>query len=161
MFNYNNAIDANFKIQIVGKNGLDFYAKSINIPTVSLGAIEVPFRDTRAKVPDNRYIWDDLTISFMLDEELYSYELLKNWIHDVREKDKWMSGIKDIHIIPQDSNKNIEYSFLMQGSWPNMIGGWQYSSMNQASTFISFDVTFSYQHLEIKRLKPLSFSIVD
>lgn len=161
MFNYNQSIASNFKILIGGKQELEFFATTVNIPTLSLGPIEVPYQDTRAKIPDNRFMWDDLTINFILDEELYSYELIKNWMYDVRNKEKWLTGIKDVHIIPQDSNKSIEFSFLAQGAWPNMIAGWQYASTSTISDYITFDVTFSYQHLDIKRLRPLSFSIVD
>lgn len=161
MFNYNQSIASNFKVLISSKQEIEFYATSVNIPTLSLGPIEVPYQDTRAKIPDNRFVWDDITINFILDEELYSYELIKNWMYDVRNKDKWLTGIKDINVVPQDSNKNIEFSFLIQGAWPNMITGWQYASTSTVSDYITFDVTFSYQHLEIQRLKPLSFNIAD
>lgn len=160
IFNYNQAIAANFKITIPSVPELEFYALTINIPTVSLGPIEVPYQDARLKVPDNKYIWDDITISFILDEDLYAYELIKDWNYDVRNKEFWQAGIKDINIIPLDSNKNIEFSFLATGAWPNMIGGWQYTSASSISDFLTFDVTFSYQTLQIKRLKPLDFKIV-
>lgn len=161
MFNYNQSIASNFKILIAGKQELEFFATTINIPTLSLSPIEIPYQDVRAKVPDNRFMWDDLTINFILDEEIYSYELLKNWMYDVRNKDKWATGIKDVHIIPLDSNKGIEFSFLAEGAWPNMIAGWQYTSTSTVSDYITFDVTFSYQNLDIRRLTPLSFSIID
>lgn len=160
ILNYNQAINANFKIQIPGEHELEFYAVSTNIPTVSLSPIEVPWQDSRLKVPDNKYIWDDLTIQFILDEDLYSYELLRDWLIKVRSEDLWQKGLKDINIIPLDSNKNVEYSFVAQGAWPNMIGGWQYTSASNISEYITFDVTFSYQHLDIKRTKPLGFSII-
>lgn len=160
ILNYNSAITSNFKVTIPGEQKLEFYAHSINIPTTTLSPIEVNYKDTRIKVPDNKYIWDDITIQFLLDEDLYSYELLRGWLIKVRSEEYWQKGLKDINILPLDSNKNIEYSWVAQGAWPNMIGGWQYSSGQSGSEFIMFDVTFSYQHLDIKRNKPLNFSII-
>lgn len=160
MLNYNPAIASNFKITFPTIPKLELYALSTNIPTVQLAPIEVSYQDTRAKIPDNKYVWDDLTISFFLDENLYVYEILKDWNSDVRTIPNWLDALKDINIIPLDSNKTIEYSFMAEGAWPNMIGGWQYTSTSSGSDFLTFDVTFSYQHFGIKRLKPLDFRIV-
>jgi hypothetical protein len=41
-----------------------------------------------------------------------------------------------------------------------MVSGWQYTSGASISDVITFDVTFSYQHFEIEREKPLNFKIV-
>lgn len=160
IFNYNNAISANFKITIPDLPQLEFYAVSTNIPTTSLNPIEVNYQDTRVKVPDNKFIWDDITIQFIMDENLYVYELLKGWQYAVREKELWQNGLKDINLLPLDSNKVVEYSFNLQGSWPTMISGWQYTSNSTISDVILFDVTFSYQHFDINRIKPLDFKIV-
>lgn len=161
IINYNNAISANFKITFPRIQELEFYALSVNIPTVTLNAIEMSYQDTRAKVPDNKYLWDDLSVQFILDEDLYSYELISNWLKDVRDQRMWQTGLHDINIIPLDSNKNIEYSFLLEGAWPTNISGWQYTNANQVSEYIIFDVAFAYQNLKIKRLAPLNFRIVD
>ncbi len=160
IINYNQAISTNFMIQLPKVPGLDLYALSVNIPTIQLTSIDVSWQDTRIKVPNNKYIWDDITIQFILDENLYSYEILKKWNYDIRNVEHWQTALRDINIIPLDSNKNIEFSFMAEGAWPNMIGGWQYTSTNSGSEHITFDVTFSYQNLSIKRKKPLEFSIL-
>lgn len=160
IINYNNAIPANFKIAIPKVPELEFFALSTNVPTTSLGPIEVNWQDTRIRVPDNKYIWDDITVQFILDENLYAYELIKEWQRAVRDKEFWQKGILDIFIIPLDSNKVIEYKFSYEGAWPNMVGGWQYTSNSSISDVITFDVTFSYQNYSIVREKPLDFRIV-
>ena len=160
ILNYNNALNANFKIAFPKISDLEFYAHSINVPTIQLNPIEVKYQDSRAKVPDNFYSWDDVTIQFMMDEEFYSYELLLDWNKKVRNTEFWQNGLMDIHIIPLDSNKNIEYSFYFHGAWPSTLMGWQYSSTMSTSESIIFDVLFAYQDLTIKRIKPLDFSIV-
>lgn len=160
ILNYNNAYTANFKISIPDCPELDFYATSTNIPTTTLNAIEIPYQDVRVKVPDNRFLWDEITIQFIMDENLYVYELIKDWQYDVRNNEKWQNGLKDIIILPLDSNKVIEYSFKMEGAWPMMIGGWQYTSGSTVSDPIVIDITFPYQHFSIERIKPIDFKIV-
>ena len=159
ILNYNNALSANFKITIPNKQELEFYAMSVNVPTTQLSAIEVSYRDTRAKVPDDKFIWDDITIQFMLDENIYSYELFKNWLDDVRNNQNWLTALRDINIQPLDSNKALEYSFKLENAFPTIINGWQYNSTLMNSEAIVFDVTFAYQQFIIQRLKPLNFSI--
>lgn len=158
--NYNNAITSNFKLTFPSKPELEFKATSVNVPGVTLSPIEVPYRDTRAKVPDNRYMWDDLNVQFVMDEDLYVYELITKWNQDVRNKEFWQSSLIDVNIVPLDSNKIIEYCFVAEGCWPSMIGSWQYSTTSSISDYIMLDVTFSYQNFRIQRVKPLEFSIV-
>lgn len=159
VINYNNALSANFLVTFPNKKELEFYAMNVNIPTTQLSAIEVSYRDTRAKVPDDKYIWDDITIQFMLDENLYSYELFMNWLNDVRNNQKWLSTLRDLVIVPLDSNKNIEYSFKLENAFPTIINGWQYNSTLLGSESITFEVTLAYQQFIIQRLKPLDITI--
>ena len=160
IINYNPSIAANFKITFPKKQELEFFALSTNVPTTALSPIELSYQDTRAKVPDNKYVWDDITVQFILDENLYAYEILKDWQKAVRERQNWQDGLLDMFIVPLDSNKVIEYKFSFQGAWPNMVSGWQYTSGTSISDVITFDVAFSYQHFEIEREKPLNFKIV-
>lgn len=159
ILNYNNALSANFKITFPHIPELEFYAVSVNIPTTQLNGIEVSYRDTRAKVPDNKYIWDDINIQFIMDENLYVYELLKKWLDNVRNNQNWLSTLRDIVIIPLDSNKTMEFSFKLENSFPTTINGWQYNSALMSSEAIVFDITFAFQHFEIKRLNQLDFEI--
>ena len=160
ILNYNNAYTSNFKITFPKIQELEFYATTTNIPGTVLNAIEIPYQDVRAKVPDNKYQWDDITIQFIMDEDLYVYELIKRWQVAVRDRAMWQEGLKEINIIPLDSNKVISYSFKLEGAWPNMLSGWQYTTNAISSDIITFDVTFSYQNFSIAREKPLDFKIV-
>lgn len=161
ILNYNQAMTANFKITFPKIPELEFYATSVNIPTVTLSPIEVNWQNVRAKVPDNKFVWDDLTVQFILDENLHVYEILKDWNEDARNIEHWLDALKDINIIPLDSNKIIEYSFLFEGAWPNMISGWQYTHGSNVSDYIVFDCIFSYQNFKIVRQKPLDFRIIN
>jgi hypothetical protein len=160
ILNYNNALSANFKITFPKFPELEFYAVSINIPTTQLSAIEVAYRDTRAKVPDDKFEWDDINIQFILDENLYVYELMKKWNTDARNVPNWLDAMLDIVVQPLDSNKSIEYSFVLQGAFPTVVNGWQYNSALMSSEAISFDVVFAYQDFSIKRIKELEFHLI-
>jgi len=160
ILNYNNALSANFKITFPKFPELEFYAVSINIPTTQLSAIEVAYRDTRAKVPDDKFEWDDINIQFILDENLYVYELMKKWNTDARNVPDWLDAMLDIVVQPLDSNKSIEYSFVLQGAFPTVVNGWQYNSALMSSEAISFDVVFAYQDFSIKRIKELEFHLI-
>lgn len=162
VLNYNQAISSNFKIELPSIPDLEFYAQSINMPTFSLGAIEVAYQDERAKIPDNKFEWDEITIQFTMDEELYVYEILLDWIKKARKTEAlWEKSLKDINLIPLDSNKNIEFHISAVGAFPTNINGWHYTSTNATTEYITLDVSFAYQDISISRVKPLSFSITD
>lgn len=160
ILNYNSALSANFRITFPKLPELEFYAMSVNIPTTQLSAIEVNYRDVRAKVPDDKFEWDDVSIQFVLDENIYSYELLKNWNSDARNVQNWLDAMLDINIQPLDSNKALEYSFVLQQAFPTTVNGWQYSHALMGSETVTFDVTFAYQDFRINREKPLKFSMI-
>lgn len=160
ILNYNNALSANFKITFPKLPELEFYAMSVNVPTTQLSAIEVNHRDVRAKVPDDKFEWDDVSIQFILDENLYVYELLKKWNTDARNVPNWLDAMLDIVIQPLDANKSIEYSFVLQGAFPTIVNGWQYNSALMSSEAITFDVVFAYQDFYIKRIRPLEFNMI-
>ena len=126
ILNYNPAITSNFKITIPGEQKLEFYAHSVNIPTITLSPIEVPYQDSRIKVPDNRYIWDDLTIQFILDEDLYSYELLRDWLIKVRSEDLWQKGrLKRVEVSAWiRMNLQEQRPDHFQAKWLNKVEQW-------------------------------------
>lgn len=160
ILNYNNALSANFRITFPKIPNLEFYAMSVNIPTTQLSAIEVAYRDVRAKVPDDKFEWDDVTIQFILDENMYVYELLKKWSSDARNVQDWLDAMLDINIQPLDGNKTLEYSFVLQQSFPTVVNGWQFNSSLMSSEAITFDATFAYQDFIIKRENPLDFTMI-
>lgn len=159
-FNYNNALDTNFKITFPNhiNSDLELNAVSANIPGITLQAINQNYKDIRVKLPDNLYDWDDITITFLMDEDLYTFELLYNWVKSVNH-DNMDKTFHDIDILPLDGNKKLNYSFLYKKAWPTNISGWQYTTMGNDANAIMFDVTFAYQDFCIKRLKPLSIII--
>lgn len=157
--NYNNAIQTSFLLSIPEVPTLNFAVQSTNMPSINLNAIETKYQDVRAKIPDNVYVWDDLSVTLLMDEDFYAHELLTEWMKAAREKKEWTKPLKDIRIELLDSNKNSNFSFLFKGAWPNNITGWSMMSNTAASDIVTFDVMFSFQDLQLVRDVPLEFKI--
>ena len=57
-----------------------FFANSANIPGIELGTTEQPNYLRKIPVPGDIMVFDDLTLRFMIDENLENYMEIQNWM---------------------------------------------------------------------------------
>ena len=57
-----------------------FFSNQANIPGITLGEATQPTYLKDIPVPGDKIVFDDLTLNFLVDEELKNYMELQNWI---------------------------------------------------------------------------------
>ncbi len=57
-----------------------FFANSANIPGIELGTTEQPNYLRKIPVPGDMMVFEDLTLRFMIDENLENYMEIQNWM---------------------------------------------------------------------------------
>lgn len=67
-----------FSIQKLPK--LNFFAQSVNLPGITLGAPEFGNPFQVQPVPGESLTYDQLTVQFLVDEEMLNYQSIYNWI---------------------------------------------------------------------------------
>ena len=66
-----------------------YFCQEVNLPGVTLGTVDraTPFLDMYS--PGTKLKYDDLDITFMVDEELQSWKDMYNWFTSIADPDGW------------------------------------------------------------------------
>ena len=72
-----------FLLKLEKFEGTDFFCQSANLPDINMPAIEVgsPFRSLPI-IPGGGVSFGDLTVSFIVDEDLKNYYSIHKWMRD-------------------------------------------------------------------------------
>jgi hypothetical protein len=59
---------------------ISFFCQSVNLPGITLGAPEFGNPFNVAPIPGETLIYDQLTVQFLVDEQMANYQSIYNWI---------------------------------------------------------------------------------
>ncbi|AGE60427.1 tail completion protein [Pelagibacter phage HTVC008M] len=76
-----------FKFQMVKLPLVEFNTVAAQIPDVSLSELNQPTRLQQLKIPGNDMTFSDLTITFLVDEELQNYRKVHEWMAALAQVD--------------------------------------------------------------------------
>lgn len=133
MFDQNNLSQLNFKLKLPTLNQLEMRAQSVVIPGLNLGQAEIPTPFVRIHEPGN-LDYNDLTVSFMVGENLKDYLEIFNWMVQLGYPDS----------LDQYKPKVIDGSVLILNSAMNPIMNVRFTDLFPISlSDLSFDSTLS------------------
>ena len=69
-----------FKLILTKTPKVDFLCQSANIPQISMGTAIQPTYLKDIPVPGDKVLYDDLTVSFLVDEKMENYLAIHKWI---------------------------------------------------------------------------------
>ena len=69
-----------FKLILTKTPKVDFLCQSANIPQISMGTAIQPTYLKDIPVPGDKVLYDDLTVSFLVDEKMENYLAIYKWI---------------------------------------------------------------------------------
>ena len=69
-----------FKLILTKTPKVDFLCQSANIPQISMGTAIQPSYLKDIPVPGDKVLYDDLTVSFLVDEKMENYLAIHKWI---------------------------------------------------------------------------------
>ena len=69
-----------FKLILTKTPKVDFLCQSANIPQISMGTAIQPTYLKDIPVPGDKVLYDDLTVSFLVDEKMENYLAMYKWI---------------------------------------------------------------------------------
>ena len=69
-----------FKFALERCPKVDFYCNAANLPSITLGVAEQPSYLRNIPIPGDKIQFEDLQISFMVDEHMENYLEIYNWI---------------------------------------------------------------------------------
>ena len=133
-----------------------FFCQEVNIPGVSLGEVDrvTPFLDMFS--PGTKLKYDDLDISFMVDEELQSWKDMYNWFTSIADPDGFEGRDHNRELQKNDHFSDCTLTVLsalnnpilriaFTNCFPVTMNGIQFDTKQDANHIITCTASFRYQ----------------
>jgi hypothetical protein len=153
-FDQNNLSQLNFKFKLDRTPEIEYRAQSVTLPSLSLGAASIPTPFVPIPLPGN-LTYDDLTINFLVGENMSDYLSIFNWMvalgaPDNREQYRdWRS---DCSVFILDSNLNANLTARFTEVFPISLSGIEFDTTLSETQYASASVTFRFTRWYIENI---------
>jgi len=167
----NNYLSTNyFKFEISRLPLVTYYCQQVNLPSLSLSPVEQPtVFGTTAKWIGGKYTWEELNVSFLVDEDMKNWIEVFEWMEEIGTMVDFKSNISSQRNIPRPSGQtedffsdskisitNSSYKTKLEVSihdmFPIALSGIQFNSTSSDNEPVVANVTFAYTYYSINRL---------
>jgi hypothetical protein len=150
---------------------VQYFCQSLNVPGISLNEVAItnPFVDIYA--PGEKAIYDLLSVTFIIDEELKAWAAVHDWIRAMTfpkefEEYRQLEGLakkytlqskiqpqySDASLTILSSSNNPYIRFKFYDVFPTTLSTFVLDTKQSPSTVLTADVTFRYNYYDIERL---------
>ena len=154
-----------FKFSLARYPKVDFFSNSSRIPEISLGTINQPSYLKDLDVPGDKLSYGDLTLRFLVDENLENYMLIHNWLRglgspeslqefdDLLRKDDGIEDYKkqfsdgSLHILNSNFRNTAVVKF--KDLFPTYLTSLEFESSETDINYFTAEVTFKYTLYDI------------
>jgi len=144
-----------FRLNLELFDGVDFFCQSASIPDISMPFAEVntPFRNIPI-AGSGGVDFADLSLTFIIDEELKNYISIHNWIRKFGlsesrtpdgTTDQYSNGL--LYILT--SHNNINHIVQFKNMFPVSLSGVPFDATVGDVDYLSASVTFKYEKYDI------------
>lgn len=155
-----------FKFELKRTPHLNYFVQSIKIPGISMGSFEVDTPFKRIPLPGTRLNFDNLEVTFKVDEDLKNYLEIYNWLIAIGFPDNFdqyanISSLpagggdniySDISIFLTTSAMNPNYEILCVDCFPVDISSLPLDSTSADVEYLTATVTFALRKFVIKQV---------
>lgn len=157
-----------FQFTLQKKPKIDFFCNSANIPGINLG---VAMQSTPLKaipIPGETLTYDDLTLRFMVDEDMENYLEVWTWLNQFGFPRDWgqyqqllnedqnskgkqtaISGMSDGTLLVYNSNYNVNLKVEYKDLFPVSLSSIQFDTTATEINYASAEVVFKYTIYDI------------
>ena len=160
-----------FKLIISKIPKVDFLCQAANIPSISMGTAVQPTYLKDIPVPGDKPVYDDLTVRFIIDENMENYLSLNKWITglgypesikqyqqladvgpDLETQDntnpRWFEfSDATLQILSSNYQPNINVNF--RGCFPVAVSTLEFDSSQRDYSYFTCEATFKYDYYTI------------
>ena len=160
-----------FKLIISKIPKVDFLCQAANIPSISMGTAVQPTYLKDIPVPGDKPVYDDLTVRFIIDENMENYLSLNKWIvglgypesikqyqqladvgPDLETRDntnpRWFEfSDATLQILSSNYQPNINVNF--RGCFPVAVSTLEFDSSQRDYSYFTCEATFKYDYYTI------------
>ena len=150
--NYLSPVGFQFKLERF--EGVDFFCQQANLPEINMPFTEVPTRFRSFPVtPGGGVTYGDLTLQFIVDEELHNYKSIHEWIRknggaEEHSQDEIEFSSGQLHITT--SNFNINHIIDFERLIPISLTGISFDATSNDIQYFTAQVVFKYTNVSIR-----------
>ena len=124
---------------------VEFFITTFGIPSISSGEVQSNFRNNLGYTPGESTVFDSLALRFAIDEDMYNYIEIFNWIKANS------NGIErhDMILSVLSSHNNVNKQFQFKDAFPTSLSGVDFSTQSSDVEYLQADVTFRYNEFVI------------
>ncbi len=154
---YSESHASNFKlifpyIPVNGKTSkkpLELYLQTVNLPTLTLGVEDVPTQYRIMNEPTGSIDVEDLSVTFLIDDKWYNYQLLLQWIQAI--KNPTTLGFNKLPVnaslILLTSNGNPAITLDFSEVWPTSLGPVNLNAADNTDSPLICSATFNLEYM--------------
>lgn len=141
----------------------NFFCQKANIPGVSIPVMDVPTPFDNIPFAGNHLSWDELVISFRVDENLTNYQEIFNWIKGesvfsfydyeqiaLQQKTSGQGLKSDFSLIIETSKKNANFNVIFKDGFPISLSGLMFNIQDEQVDFLEATAVFRYVEYKIE-----------
>ena len=153
-----------FKFTLSRTPKVAFFSNSANIPGMSLGIAIQPTYLKDIETPGDKIVFNDLTIRFLVDENLENYMEIQNWMRGLgypeelseiyelqrQQANVNMSASKTMNIYSDatlqvlTSAQNSNFKVVFKDLWPYQLSDLQFDATDTDIEYLTAEATFKY-----------------
>ncbi len=163
-----------FQFSLKKLPGVSFYCQSANVPTQNLSVAIQPTRFNAIPEPGDEVNYDDLTVRFLVDEDLKNYRSIHNWIRYLGHpegEDDWSTycdgdsfqekQYSDGILFILDSNFNKKFRIYFKDLFPVSLSGLNFDATYTDTEYFAVDATFKFTIYDIEEVGATGFFTQD
>lgn len=141
-----------FAIAIAKFPAVQFFCQKVDIPSVRIGETKVyTNKDIDIWLPGDKVQYEDLNVTFLLDEDMLSYKQLKEWMHmatssELADAEKF----SDVTVMALTNNGNVNVLLNFELAFPSYISPILFDSTRTEEVPITVDVSFKFSVYTVK-----------
>ena len=149
--NLNQLNVVSFETNFLRMPNINYFCQRVNIPGMSLSNTIQSTPYANIPIEGDMLEFEDLSIGFIVDEDMQNYLELYNWLHALgfperyAQYDNQTSAIKsDVNIIIHTNKSNPNYNVVFKDVFPVSLGVISFDTNNTGLEPVAVDATFKY-----------------
>lgn len=156
----------NFRFQIKKAPHVNFFIQKVNIPAINIPDVVTPNPFVRIPFSGEHITYQDLNITFKVDEDLENYLELHNWLkglgkpqnyeqyREIEQKPIYTGEgiVSDISITILSSTKLANYEVIYVDAFPVSLSGINFNTVDTDVNYLEASATFKYTYYNIEKI---------
>ena len=149
--NINQLNVVSFETNFLRMPGVNYFCQRVSIPGINLSNTILSTPYANIPIEGDVLEFEDLTIGFIVDEDMQNYLELYNWLQSLGFPDNYSqydnetSSIKsDVNILIHTNKSNPNYSIVFKDVFPVSLGAIAFDTNDTTLDPIVIDATFKY-----------------